>query len=254
MMLITASEKGRTDIVRVLVKEFDCDPSQSDHEALRRAAARGHSDVVALLLESGGVDPGAFWERAVRDAAALGHAEVVGLLLDKTSREGLLDDQPLRLATLHQHPSIVKLLLDSHRVDPNRALPIAARTGNKEILELLLGTGRCDPAYDHQHALRWGCALGHREVVRVLLATGVVIQEWKGIIASGCRVITVTYISWKCYQKAMAAAVKHGHIECVKALLDFQGGRVAEFAIGALVNEAMVRSFWDIAEVLRDGC
>ncbi|KAJ3107680.1 hypothetical protein HDU96_007831 [Phlyctochytrium bullatum] len=173
--LVVASQHGWTAAVSTLLGVTGADEVCGDdvEEALRRAAAAGHAGVVETLLATGLADAGKVWDRAVRDAAACGHTEVVRLLLDPRGvggGGGEAGAHPLRLATLHRHPAVVRVLLaQGLAVDPQPALAVAARSGDPEILRMLLETGRVDAGADHQHAVRWLSALGHAAGLEVLL-------------------------------------------------------------------------------------
>ncbi|RKP15584.1 hypothetical protein ROZALSC1DRAFT_26315, partial [Rozella allomycis CSF55] len=73
-----ASEKGRSEVVKVLLADPRVDPSDFNNLAIQRASEHGHADVV---LEDFRVDPSANDNIAIRLASEKGHAEVVKILL-----------------------------------------------------------------------------------------------------------------------------------------------------------------------------
>jgi hypothetical protein len=45
-----ASEKGHTDVVKLLLADSRVDPTADDNYAIKKASEKGHTDVVKLLL------------------------------------------------------------------------------------------------------------------------------------------------------------------------------------------------------------
>jgi hypothetical protein len=69
---------------------------------------------------------------------------------------------------------IVEVLLGDPRVDPacarNYPLRIACHHGHAKVVKHLLGDSRTNPAVDDNYAIHYASALGHQELVRLLLA------------------------------------------------------------------------------------
>ena len=89
---------------------------------------------------------------------------------------------PLFFAAKNGHEAIVKLLLDTGKVDINSEdnsnqtpLSWAAREGHKTVVKLLLNTGKVDidsKDNDSQTPLLWAAKNGHEAIVKLLLDTG----------------------------------------------------------------------------------
>lgn len=119
---------------------------------------------------------------------------------------------PLRLACINASAPMVRLLLESG-ADPESsfgqgetALMTAARTGNPEVVQLLLARGAKASAQEQwrgQTALMWAAAEGHTEAVRLLLAAG---ADRDARSKAGFS--------------ALLFAIREGRIGSVKALLD----------------------------------
>jgi hypothetical protein len=80
-LIYFASEKGRSDLVKLLLTDNRIDPSVDDQLPIRRASWQGHPEVVKLLLADKRVDPSAEDQYAIQFASENGHVEVVKLLL-----------------------------------------------------------------------------------------------------------------------------------------------------------------------------
>jgi ankyrin repeat protein len=125
------------------------DPSASDNYAIRKASNRGYTEVVKLLLSDPRVNPSASQNEAIRDASDRGHAETVKLLLtDHRVDPSVYSNWAIRYASERGHTETVKLLLSDPRVDPsaddNFAIRLASRNGHIETVKLLLSDPRVD--------------------------------------------------------------------------------------------------------------
>lgn len=87
---IFACEKGRLDIVKVMLKDPRLDPSTHRNYPLQLACTNGHVHVVKLLLQYQRVDPSADRSYALGIAHKYGYCKIVDLLLNNLS-EGILD-------------------------------------------------------------------------------------------------------------------------------------------------------------------
>lgn len=119
-----ASEKGYTEIVKVLLDDSRVDPSCFDNEPIRIASTNGHEEIVKLLLRDPRVDPSTW------------------------------NNFPIQYASLHHHIDIVQLLLDDPRVDPsdaeNCAIKYAIINEKEDIVSILL---RDDRVFDKREFL-----------------------------------------------------------------------------------------------------
>jgi ankyrin repeat protein len=159
------------------------------HLAIRLASQRGHSEVVKLLLEDKRVDPSACNNEAIRWASKNGHLEVVKLLLqdgrvDPSDQNNSDQYSAIHWASQFGHLEVVKLILEGKRVDPsvgnNRAIRWASERGHSEVVKLLLEDKRVDPSASNNFAIRWASKNGHSEVVKLLL-------EDKRVDSSACN-------------------------------------------------------------------
>lgn len=78
---ITACEKGRLNIVKVMLDDPRLNPGMRKNAPLQVASANGHVRVVKLLLQYRGVKPAANNYYALAAAYKYGHSEVVDVLL-----------------------------------------------------------------------------------------------------------------------------------------------------------------------------
>lgn len=182
---------------RLLRTQLQCDPRIDIHgerygHPLLAAIENGHQDAVKEMLQ--------------QDAHPLPSFNITTL----RNPEG---QTPLTLAVEYEHEAIVKLLLDTGRVDINDTKDIynrtpfvsAARKGNEAIVELLLNTGKVDiEARDMfgSTALSLAAEYGHKAVVELVLNTGTVDIEAKNI--------------WG--QNPLSLAASKGHLAIVKLL------------------------------------
>ncbi|KAI9768829.1 MAG: hypothetical protein M1840_004643 [Geoglossum simile] len=121
---------------------------------------------------------------------------------------------PLWLATDNRHEAVVKLLLNSGKVDinpednSNQTLLWAAENGYEAIVKLLLDSGKVDvdlkDSYGGRTPLSWAAKNGHEAIAKLLLDSGEVDINSKDSNGQ-------TPLSW---------AARGGHETVVKLLLD----------------------------------
>jgi hypothetical protein len=140
--IASASEKGWTRIVKLLLADARVDPTKRNHIALFKASAKGHVDIVKLLLADPRVDPKAEEYECFTVALFNQQVEIIRAYLeDGRVDPGMHDNAPIFVASRHGNTQIVKLLLQDKRVDPrarnDAALKAATERGHTEIVEML---------------------------------------------------------------------------------------------------------------------
>ena len=187
-------------MVRLLVKEGNCNPRHNRHSgALSEAARKGKVEVVRYLLLKGcDVEaPGASdYETPICLAAENGHLETVRVLVKHGANVNPVLQtgkmlHPLRLAMESNHTEIAVCLLAEMDLvplikDPDQQgllLCVAAACGLEDLAKLLLRYG-CDPEavlvdngeiglrLDHDEQMTacvWAAAFGHVDVIELLL-------------------------------------------------------------------------------------
>ncbi|KAK0763420.1 hypothetical protein N5P37_002797 [Trichoderma harzianum] len=128
MLFREAIKNGDIEVMKILAGSADEDAvGNYGWLVLISAAIRGDADTVRGLLATNKVDPDSRDKRAGRTALSWatenGHTEVVKLLLDtnKVNVNSVNGDgsTPLHYASLRQHDDIVNLLLDTKGIDVN---------------------------------------------------------------------------------------------------------------------------------------
>jgi ankyrin repeat protein len=163
--LETASRKGYTDIVRLLLscEQFQSVSSQSLIEACKR---QDNTEIIQLLLDHDQIDPTFKNSDCLIEACKAKAVETVELLLkdgraDPTSRNS---DCLIEVAKTC-HPRILSLLLRDGRADPSanesECLARCIQSLSGECVRLLLQDGRSDI-----HSFKCKDALMHQRVVK----------------------------------------------------------------------------------------
>ncbi len=135
--------------------------------ALVKAAESGSPDAVARFLDQG-ADPMANGAFALRVAAMHGHTQVVKLLLPSCA-PSMVAVMALNDAARYGHIEVAKLLLPVSNPKAYGSLPLrsASESGHLEIVKLLLPLS-C-PKSRSSWALRLAADYGHLEIAKVLL-------------------------------------------------------------------------------------
>jgi len=95
-------------------------PSVDDNEAIQWASENGKLEAARCLLKDQRVDPSADNNKAFRDASRLGHLEIVKeLLKDSRVDPTVWNFDAIKNAATSEHWEIVRLLLCDSRVDPS---------------------------------------------------------------------------------------------------------------------------------------
>ena len=148
------------------------------------AAERGNESLTRTVLEEGGC----------------------GHVVDRRKKFSALT-----LAVIHNHESIVRLLLTCEDVNANwnsditrkTALTLAAERGNIELVSILLGSGYVNPNGKCGEPLSFASENGHEPVVKLLLDHPDIKLEFNSFINS-----------------PLSLAASNGHVGIVKMLLD----------------------------------
>lgn len=151
--LLLAAEIGDTQRIRELVRDLQVDPNVTTScserlSALVLASKNGHLETVRALLNCGAeTDPEGARHFALRAAAICGSLEICRELVGRgalVNQKSAGDRTPLHGAVLHNHPDIVRFLLEKGAAtdvvnDFNEtALDIAKLKGHTECFALLL--------------------------------------------------------------------------------------------------------------------
>ena len=217
--LSRAANNGHDIVVNVLLNTGKVNPDSKDisgHTPLSWAAQNGYETIVSLLLDTGRVDPdseGDWYAIPLWWTSEYGRNGTDKI--NEVSGDTRLRRTPLSLAAEAGHNKVVKLLLDSGKVDvdlKNTAsgqtpLSWAARSGHEGVVRLLLENDKVDP--DSKDRLGrtplWLAARsGYLQVVKQLLNTSKVDPDWRDKFGG-------TPLLW---------AARNGHDMVVKVLLD----------------------------------
>ena len=203
--LIIVSYFGLSTAVKHLLKMDGIDLNSRDdtywRSALSWAAGKGFDAVVKLLINDASIGRRVFKllfrKRAKIDsvdrygrtplsyAVWIGNVAVVELLIKAGARADLKDEiggTPLSYAVCNGYKKVIELLLKGDtQVDlediSKELLFSAAKKGHKDVVRLLLDTGKTDldaRDNDGQTPLLWAARNGHGAIVKLLLATGTV--------------------------------------------------------------------------------
>lgn len=171
--------------------------------------------------------------------------------------------QPLSIASLNGNAAIVELLLRAG-VDPNTAQPegetalmTAARSGSVAVVERLIDRGadvNARESWRNQTALMWAAAEGHTEVVRVLLRHGAAVYA-RSTFPEGIDVRRMSRRAVRTERPegltALLFAVRGGHIEVVKDLLEVGGGVNDVAPSGnSVLHLAIMNAHFELASML----
>lgn len=194
--------------------------SRNGNRALHLAAEYGHVEIVRTLISSGAESYGSSRDGIVplHLAARRGHTEIVELFLETgySVDSWCSTGTPLQMALENRHESTIKTLvahgaaleaiwLDEDGLMANvGALELAVKTGQRDIVEMLLTTGVKIEAIGTRglRPLQMAASGGEVEILEILLA-------W------GAQIEAVGYKD----QRALHFAASGGHTEIVNKLL-----------------------------------
>lgn len=180
-----AARNGHEAVVKLLLDTENVDVDSKDRylgyclTPLAWAAQNGHEAVVKLLLDTGKLDVDSkdyYGRTPLSWAAQNGHEAVVKLLLDT----GKVDGDSKGCHELYRWPFIVDILNGEDLKGSDGSynwtpLSWAARNGHEGIVRLLLDTGKVDADSKDSRGvtpLSWAVGYGHEAVVKLLLKTG----------------------------------------------------------------------------------
>ncbi len=241
--LLQAARSGDTQALRTLIRQgSNVQAAEADGStALHHAANRGDVAAIEALLGAGakatvanryGVTP-------LTLAAATGNAQVIERLL--------------------------KAGADANTVTPGgeTALMTAARTGSAAALKALLAAGATIDTREPrrgQTALMWAAAAGNVDGMKVLIESGADIKarsnevDFKMVMRSGESGARVAANQPPAIQfSPLAFAVRGGHLDAVKLLLDSGADASEKLPDGVnMVILAIINAHWELAGMLVD--
>ncbi len=189
--LYIASQKGYTEIVKLLVSDSRTDINKATQDGatpLNIASYKGYTEIVKLLVSDSRTDINKatyYGATPLHIASYKGHIEIVKLLvsdsrtdINKAKQNGAT---PLYVASEEGHTEIVKLFISDSRTVVNTPFQItgttplfvASQKGYTEIVKLLVSDSRTDiNKATHYGAtpLYIASEEGHTEIVKVLVS------------------------------------------------------------------------------------
>lgn len=164
---------GHREIVDMLLKYPNIDPSSNNNYAISCATKGNHKRVVASLL----ADPRLKSLNAnhlLCEAVIVGNMEILAMLLaDSRINSVGLNNIAIILAARHQKVKMVAMLLEDGRVDPsnqnNEAIKSAANVGNVELVRMLMADHRVNPAADNNASIILAAGRGYVDMITLLL-------------------------------------------------------------------------------------
>jgi len=99
--------KGDDKMFKLLLKQFDIDPSINDNQILRESCCNGSTFIVKVLLKDKRVNPESQHNAPLKCACQSGSTEIVKMLLNAGVRPST---EALHLAHSNNHTDIVKML------------------------------------------------------------------------------------------------------------------------------------------------
>lgn len=164
---------GNLDTVKWILeknKNFKIETEKDKQEALYNACESGSTEMVKFLLQKEIKPTDA--HKSFQSVCKVGNVEILKLLLDNGLNPGFPDSEPLVLACTHGHLKIVKELLNSGKVDPaysqNCAIRRAYDNRRKEIVDLLLKQQGVDPTDCDNYIKRIAKDRDDKEMLNIL--------------------------------------------------------------------------------------
>lgn len=169
-----ASQHAFTEAIRLLISDFQADPSCFGNCLIIDAAENGDVDTLNFLLADERVNPSDQGNQAIILAAENDHDEIVQILLahDRFDPAAQNNDAIYKAAESGLE-DLVKTLLQDERVDPsvegNITLSVAAEKGQYNIVKILLADERVNPSDQNNQAIRWSAINGYLDILKLLL-------------------------------------------------------------------------------------
>lgn len=180
--IITACQKNRLEVLKMLIVIDGVDLSYDNSLAFRNACEGGDIEIIRILLEDSRVNPTAQNNDAFRLACQYNRSDVVQLLLaDSRVISSLHFTQPddiFRAVCDYGSYEMVVMLWDmslagffAKIIDPNygNMLAIACERGHSQIVKFLLSIPATDPSKSENLALISSCSVGRYDMVQILL-------------------------------------------------------------------------------------
>ncbi|KAI9308171.1 ankyrin repeat-containing domain protein [Cunninghamella echinulata] len=138
-IMTMACNANQVEMVKHLIQRYDCDPHVQQDIYLRKACLDGFEELVMVLLS--GADIHAMNDTPLQNAVHRNHIAIVDLLL-KNGADPLVNRYTCLIKSIkNQNPSILFLLLKcgaDPRYQQNELFLLACREGNFEVFDLLL--------------------------------------------------------------------------------------------------------------------
>lgn len=133
--LLEAIKSGNAKVVKFLL-DLGVDPAVNDFEALVKAVDSKHYPIIQMFIDHPAVDPGMWENDLIRTAARCNDLVLLRMLLKKGDQINPGDHQSDALisAVSHRNVEMVRLLLDTGKVDPKaqNSLPLRLTFENKQ--------------------------------------------------------------------------------------------------------------------------
>ncbi len=180
--LFVASDKGRNDVVKLLVEAgADLNQTWNGVTPLFQASQNAHTEVVQVLVKAG-ADLNQAWngETPLFQASQNGHAEVVQVLVKAGADLNQADDgaTPLFQSSQNGHIEVVQVLVkagaDLNQADDGATpLFMASQNGHAKVVQVLVDAGAdLNQTWNGATPLFIASQNGHAEVVQVLVDAG----------------------------------------------------------------------------------
>jgi ankyrin repeat protein len=235
--LITASENGDLEGLKLLVEERGANVRAQHNQALISASYNGHLDVVKYLVENG-AKISAQRNKALIEASDGGHLDIVKYLVERGADVSAQRNQALIHASRKGRLDIVKYLAENGAdvsARDNQALVHASRNGYLDIVKYLVERG-ADVSAQRNRALIAASYGGRLDIVKYLVERGAYVhaQDTEGDTAligasEHGRLDIVKYLVERGADvraentegdTALIRASEHGHLDIVKYLVE----------------------------------
>ena len=175
MAIRVACKAGKYNVVEYLL-EHGFDASAQNNYCLYWASIQNYSDIVELLLKKGNVDPSSFSQNSLKLAVKYSNVQVIKILLADSRVDPSVDyNSCIRDACIKGNDKVVDLLLKHPKTDPsdrdNFAIRVACLSGYSRIVDRLLQDPRVDPSDLDWQSLKWAFEKGtpnHIECCRLI--------------------------------------------------------------------------------------